>query len=139
MKLYSITNHLLKKLAGASLSISVLLVFIFVQNGGNMLEFHELITNPTVWALFFGYGIISSIIIDFIDKPMIPNNTSIKQILLYILFGYLPFVVWMPLEVSLFIGAIGVGAFFSLLFTWKNLNHLSGIAGLCSSSQLLVY
>lgn len=87
-----------------------------------MFEFHELMTNPGIWMLFFGYGLIASTVIDFIDK-LIPNYSSSKQIVLYILFGYLIFLVLMPVEYLIIAGT--VGAFFSLLFLFgkEKLKH----------------
>jgi hypothetical protein len=106
-------SRLLEKLIGASFSISIFFIIMFSSSGFNLFEFHELITTPAIWALFFGYGIISSIVIDFIGK-FIPNFSSGKQILLYFLFGYILFLVLMPIEYTLIAGT--VGAFFSLLF-----------------------
>jgi len=106
-----IINRLLEKLIGASFSISIFFIIIIISSGFNLFEFHNLITIPEIWILFFGYGLISSI--DFIGK-FIPHFSSGKQILLYFLFGYLIFLVLMPIEYALVAGA--VGAFFSLLF-----------------------
>lgn len=108
-----IIYRLLGQLIGASFSITIFFIIIFTSNNFNLFGFHELISNPTVWILFFGYGLMSSIVIAFIGR-YIPRYSSIKQVLLYILFGYLPFFVWMPTAFALFAGTIG--AFFSLLF-----------------------
>lgn len=58
--------------------------------------------------LFFGYGLLSSYIIDFIRKFIS------GQIVLYILFGYLIFLIIWPVVLGLIAGT--VGAFFALLF-----------------------
>jgi len=107
-----IKNRLLERIIGASFSISIFFIVIISSSGFNFFEFHELITIPAIWALFFGYGIISSIFIDVIGK-FIPNFTG-KQILLYFLIGYPLFLVLMPIEYALIAGTIG--GFFSLLF-----------------------
>lgn len=86
---------------------------MLISSGFNLFQFHDLITIPAIWGLFFGYGLISSIVIDFIGK-FIPHFYYGKQILLYFLFGYFPFLVLMPIEYVLVAGT--VGAFFSLLF-----------------------
>lgn len=108
-----IIHRLLEKLIGASLSISIFFIFILISNRFNLFEFHKLVASPGVWILFFGYGLMSSIVIDFI-KRFIPNFFLGKQILLYILFGYLIFLILMPTEYALIAGT--VGAIFSLLF-----------------------
>lgn len=106
-------NRLVENLIGASFSISIFFIIVFFSNGFNLFEFHNMITTPAIWSLFFGYGIISSIIIDFIGR-FIPKYSTGKQIMLYILFGYLIFLVLMPIEYVWIAGTIG--AFFSLLF-----------------------
>ncbi|GAB3806905.1 hypothetical protein [Virgibacillus kimchii] len=108
-----VISRLLENLIGASFSISIFFIIMISSSGFNLFEFHNLITTPAIWALFFGYGLISSVVIDFIGK-FIPNFSSGKQILLYILFGYLIFLILMPIEYLLIAGT--VGAFFSLLF-----------------------
>jgi hypothetical protein len=106
-------RRLLKSLIGASFSISIFLTIMIASSGFNLFEFHNLITTPAIWAMFFGYGLISSVLIDFIGK-FIPNFSTGKKVLLYVLFGYLIFLVFMPIEYALIAGT--VGAFFSLLF-----------------------
>jgi len=113
LKMDFILKNILEKLIGASFSISVFFIIIFASNGFNLFQFHELITSPWIWALFFGYGLISSFIIDWIET-FIPRFTMNKQILLYVLFGYLIFLISLSIPFVLIAGTIG--AFFSLLF-----------------------
>ena len=86
---------------------------MFISSGFNLFEFHNSVTVPALWMMFFGYGIISSLVIDVIGK-FVPSFSFAKQILLYILFGYLIFLVFMPIEFALLAGT--VGASFSFLF-----------------------
>lgn len=86
---------------------------MFVGSDFNLFQFHNTVTEPALWILFFGYGIISSLVIDSIGKFFLPFSFG-KQILIYILFGYLPFLVFMPVEFALIAGTIG--ALFSVLF-----------------------
>ncbi|MCJ0930669.1 hypothetical protein MST22_05830 [Virgibacillus halodenitrificans] len=109
-----ITNRLLEKLIGASFSISIYYIITLIDTNFNLFEFHELITQPAIWMLFFGYGILSSIIIDDGIGRIVPRFNLGKQILFYILFGYLIFLFFLPLGYVLIAGT--VGAFFSLLF-----------------------
>ncbi|WP_100010234.1 hypothetical protein [Lentibacillus sediminis] len=113
MKMNLILKNILEKLVGASFSISVFFIIMFISTGFNLFEFHELIASPWIWAVIFGYGLISSFLIDWIGM-FIPRFTITKQIGLYILFGYLIFLVPLSLPFLLIGGTIG--AFFSLLF-----------------------
>ncbi|WP_078393780.1 hypothetical protein [Shouchella patagoniensis] len=80
----------------------------------NLYEYQELISSPWIWVAFFGYGIVSSFLIDFIGRFLRPFTRN-KQMVLYILFGYLAFVFFLPpLLFILYAGTIG--ALFSLLF-----------------------
>ncbi|WP_405097104.1 hypothetical protein [Oceanobacillus sp. FSL H7-0719] len=110
---YFVIRRFVENLIGASFSISIFFIIMISSSGFNLFEFHNLITTPAIWAIFFGYGFISSMIIDFIGK-FIPDFSTGKKILLYILFGYLIFLILMPIEYLLIAGT--VGAFFSLLF-----------------------
>ncbi|AXF57138.1 hypothetical protein DT065_14795 [Salicibibacter kimchii] len=111
--MYFAFKNVLQKLIGASFSISIFFIFIFIYTGFNLFQIHELITTPWIWAVFFGYGLISSFIIDFIGK-FLSSFTINKQIVLYILFGYLIFLATLSPIYLLIAGTIG--AFFSLLF-----------------------
>ncbi|GIO21447.1 hypothetical protein [Oceanobacillus sp. J11TS1] len=113
MKKMSFFSRLLEKLIGASFSISIFFVIMIIISQFNLFEFHELIISPVIWVLFFGYGLISSFIIDIIGK-FIPCFSLGKQMLLYLLFGYLIFLIVMPIEYALIAGT--VGGIFSLLF-----------------------
>ncbi|QUW20491.1 hypothetical protein JSQ81_11525 [Sporosarcina sp. Marseille-Q4063] len=113
MKNHLMISGLLEKLIGASFSISIFFIIMFIGSGFNLFEFHNTVTVPALWMIFFGYGMISSLVIDVIGK-FIPTFSFGKQLLLYLLFGYLIFVVFMPIEFALLAGT--VGAFFSFLF-----------------------
>ena len=113
MKKHVVMSYLLEKLIGASFSISIFFIILFIGSGFNLFEFQDTVKVPALWMIFFGYGIISSLVIDFIGKFMRPFS-FVKQLLLYILFGYLIFVVMMSIEFVLIAGT--VGALFSFLF-----------------------
>lgn len=106
-------SSFLEKLIGASFSISIFFIIMFISSSFNLFEFHHTVTEPAFWMIFFGYGLISSLVIDVIGK-FIHSFSLAKQILLYILFGYLIFAVFMPIDFALLAGT--VGALFSLLF-----------------------
>lgn len=113
MKKHLIMNSLLAKLIGASFSISIFFIIMFVGSGFNLFQFHNTVTEPALWIVFFGYGIVSSLIIDVIGKILPPFSLA-KQIVFYIFFGYLIFLAFMPIAFALIAGT--VGALFSFLF-----------------------
>lgn len=106
-------SRLLEKLIGASFSISIFFIILFMGSGFNLFEFHNTVRVPVLWMIFFCYGIISALVIDAIGKFMPPFSFA-KQILLYVLLGYIIFLFFMPIEFALLAGT--VGALFSFLF-----------------------
>lgn len=106
-------SSIIERLIGASFSISIFYFINYMSSEFNLYEFHQTVTIPEIWIVFFGYGILSSFIIDLIGK-FLPSYDISKQILLYILFGYLIFFFFMPFDFALLAGT--VGALFSLLF-----------------------
>jgi hypothetical protein len=108
-----IAKNILQKLIGASFSISIFFIILIVIVEFNLFEYHQMLTNPWFWLIFFGYGIISSYAIDWISK-IFNDYTKWKEIACYIVFGYLIFLILSP-DVYGFIAGT-VGAFFSLLF-----------------------
>lgn len=104
-----------KQMIGASFSMSVFLIIMLVIHEFNLYGFNEDISNGWIWLLFYGYGILCASLIELIGK-FIPNFTVIKQLIFYILFGYLIFFIVMQGELIFAIIAGTVGAFFALLF-----------------------
>lgn len=119
MKLH---HYFFKQLIGASFSISVFWVIMLVLSEFNLYAFHEDVPNLWIWLLFYGYGVLSAFLIDFMGK-FIPRFTIIKQLMMYILFGYLIFFIALRTEFIFIMIAGTVGAFFSLLF-WLGKEYL---------------
>ncbi|WP_413374885.1 hypothetical protein [Alkalihalobacillus sp. 1P02AB] len=103
----------LQKLIGASFSISTFLIFMLVSVEFNLFKYHQLLTTPWFWILFFCYGILSSYAIDWISMKF-NDYTRWKEMVCYIVFGYLIFLILSPNVYGFIAGT--VGAFFSLLF-----------------------
>ncbi|PAV30494.1 hypothetical protein CIL05_05155 [Virgibacillus profundi] len=105
--------YLYTKLIGAGFSFSVFIVFMTFMISFDLFELSELLSNPLLWAAFYVYAILCSIIIDGIIK-LWPKLKS-RIVLLYIFAGCIVFAIPMY-HIIYFLIAGSIGAAAALLF-----------------------
>jgi hypothetical protein len=106
-------HYVLTKLSGAGLSLSVFFTYILLLSKCDMYKFVEEISKPLFWIVFYGYGMVCSLLIDLLALSIRKVNATIK-ILLYIIAGYAFFIVKEVNAFTLIAGTIG--ALCALLF-----------------------
>ncbi len=105
--------YLLEKLSASGFIWFVFCVVMLIGAGGDLYEFADSVRNAVLWAVFFGYAVISSMLIDLI-YTISPIRGQKSKIILYIASGYLIFLLSGDLMFGLIAGT--VGAAFALLF-----------------------
>lgn len=107
-----IVFYLTKKLSAAGFLLSIFSVIIFTSSM-ELYDFSESMSVWFLWVMIYGYGILSSIVIDLLKFKMAFINVYI-EVLLYLTAGFLPFVFIMD-SPYIFIAGF-VGAFSAILF-----------------------
>ncbi|ARK32646.1 hypothetical protein [Halalkalibacter krulwichiae] len=110
-RLQKVGSLFLHKVAGAGFSITILFIISFLITGRELYEFVETISHWSLWLLFFGYGVICSIVIDFLCSNVFKRDL---KVLLYILAGYGCFLIFGLNYVTIIAGT--VGALCALIF-----------------------
>lgn len=106
--------YILSKLSGAGFSLFVFFA-MFVLPKLDMYTYSEEFANSTYWKIFYGYGIVCSMVIDLITIKL-GRLKVLSRILLHAIAGNLFF---LGLEVSMSSFLIGMfGSFFALFFFW---------------------
>lgn len=109
---------IIRKLAGAGFAMAALAMFFLYTSGFNLYQFSEVISG-SVWAIFYGYGIICSLLIHLLSHWFRGISTWLK-ILLYIVAGYLFFIaldLFFTRELSMLTIITGtIGALCALIF-----------------------
>ncbi|WP_010097160.1 hypothetical protein [Ornithinibacillus scapharcae] len=111
-KLSKIAFYVIQKLSAAGLLISIFAIFILTSSM-ELYDFSESMSYWFLWTMIFGYGILSSMVIDCV-KIIFHNVPVFIEILLYLIAGFVPFIFIMEPPYILFAG--GVGSFSALLF-----------------------
>ncbi|WP_045515850.1 hypothetical protein [Neobacillus niacini] len=111
--LLKIISYLFTKLAGAGFTLFLFFTYLFLASGFDKYKFVESISSWNIWIIIFGYGVICSMMIDFLQWKIPRINNRIK-VLLYIVAGYSFFLI-MGINVFAFIAGT-IGALCSLLF-----------------------
>jgi hypothetical protein len=106
-----VISYLITKLSGAGFSIFIFFIATLFLADFDMYEAVKNIANPFIWLVFYGYGMLCSLFIDWLAVKIAKITTTIK-VILYILAGYAIFIPWG--WVALIAGT--VGALCSLLF-----------------------
>ncbi|WP_157888147.1 hypothetical protein [Bacillus marinisedimentorum] len=108
-----IWDYLLEKFSASGFIWFVFSMAMLIGAEGDLYDFADSVSHGMLWAAFFGYAILSSMIIDFLYAKLPFSAPKIKM-LLYIAAGYLIFMLSGDLIFALIAGS--VGAVFSLLF-----------------------
>jgi hypothetical protein len=108
-----IIPYVITKLSGAGLSLSVFYTFLLLLSGFDMYKFVEEISKWSYWIIFFGYGIVCSVVIDLLTSKITRITLTLK-ILLYVIAGYAFFIIQELNASTLFAGT--VGAICALIF-----------------------
>jgi hypothetical protein len=113
-KLHKTIAYLISKLAGAGFLVSIFAIYVILVTKLDWFELSDAISSWFFWVMPFVYGIISSMVIDII-KLKLSNKRPLIEIGLYVLFGFIPFLVYME-GIPFTIIAGSIGAVSSLLF-----------------------
>lgn len=103
----------MRKLAGAGFILCLFSIYLFFASEFDLFEFSETMSTPFLWAILYGYGILSSILIDFIEAKF-SIITQVTKTFLYVLAGF-GFFLFNGLSVITVIAGT-VGAFSALIF-----------------------
>ncbi|WP_442602202.1 hypothetical protein [Paenibacillus sp. KN14-4R] len=112
-------HYILEKLAGAGLTLMIVIFFFLFFHGFNWYETfsmdsHNLRWSPITWIAIYGYGLLCSILIDWITSR-ITNKRSLVRAFLYIGFGSLFFLIQ---GIHFFVAIIAAGC--ALIFYLGN-------------------
>ncbi|WP_047984642.1 hypothetical protein [Ornithinibacillus californiensis] len=108
--------YLISKLSGAGFLASIFAVYVLLVTEMDWFEFSEAISGWFFWVMPFVYGIVSSMIIDLI-KLKLSNKRRSTEIGLYILFGFIPFIIYMEgIMFTIIAGSIGAASALLFLF-----------------------
>lgn len=111
-----IITYLLRKLAGAGFSISVFFLLLLFVWRFDWFQWSEQIANWIFWALFFGYGIACSVLIDVLTYKLQGFRRFLIKGVLYAAAGFGLFMVKGLTAYSLFAGIIGAFAALSFYY-----------------------
>lgn len=117
-KLTNTITYLISKFAGAGLLLFVIAIYLLTSSKFDMYKFVEDISNGFFWIIIFGYGILCSLMIDFVILKF-PKVGFKTKLLLYIVAGFGFFIITWNVYFILFAGTIG--AICALIFyagTW---------------------
>jgi hypothetical protein len=68
MSEYKMENQMINRVAAAGMTFTLFLAVVLFLNNMNLYEFAQIVRNWMLWALFFGYAVASSLIIDRLFK-----------------------------------------------------------------------
>lgn len=109
----AIIYYLYKKLVGAGFSFSIFVICIIQISSLNLYELSETLTSPWIWVAFYGYGLLCSLMIDWLGRKWVWAKRW--AFLLYIFAGFILFAfVFNHWVIFLIAGTIG--AIVALLF-----------------------
>lgn len=77
-------DKLLPRFAAAGMLLTILFAMLFIFSNGNLFEFVGVARSWWIWGLIFGYGIMCSIIIDWIFRD---SKKPVLKLLVYVLVG----------------------------------------------------
>lgn len=101
------SSWLVGRISGAGFASTIFVIYLLVASF-NLFLFGNTLKNPLFWISFFGVGVITSGLIDFLT-----NSFPITKIILYMFIGGLTSIMMVELYVSI---AALIGICFSLLF-----------------------
>lgn len=107
------SSWLVGRISGAGFASTIFVIYLLVASF-NLFLFGNTLKNPLFWISFFGVGVITSGLIDFLT-----NSFPITKIILYMFIGGLTSIMMVELYVSI---AALIGICFSLLFYMGNSN-----------------
>jgi len=115
IKVIDYIRYITFKLAGAGYSIFFLWLFLLLLTEFKWYESFTAMNEIKGWIIIYGYGVLCSIIIDFIVN-YIPSKKSFIKLLLYAAAGFAFFFFSTGKEWIIIMGVFGV--IFSLIFYW---------------------
>lgn len=119
----AIIYNIYKKLVGAGFSFSFFVIYFIMIQSFNLYELSKTLMSPWLWIAFYGYGLLSSFLIDWLGKiwPWAKRWTF----LLHIFAGFIIFIIifefWLALIIAGPVGAIAALLFYiGIKFVTKN-------------------
>ncbi len=119
----AIIDNIYIKLVGAGFSFSFFVIYFMMMQSLNLYELSKTLTSPWLWIAFYGYGILSSFLIDWLGKMWLWAKRW--AFLLHIFAGFIVFVFlfdfWLALLIAGPVGAIAALLFYiGIKFVTKN-------------------
>jgi len=111
-------TYLLKKLAAASFAFLIFMLITTIISGFSLFDLSKMLESHWLWMAFYLYAIICSIIIDGLHH--IFSNKLWMTLILYSVFGFLPFIFIFIEEIGFIIiaGVVGAGAALLYYIGW---------------------
>lgn len=110
--------YLYRKLIGSGFSFSIFMLSVFIMVGFDVYEMTETAQNIWVWVAFYPYAIIISYLVDILTSFSFFNiqASRYRALIVYQIFGFIPFVFLYFPSLSLIIITGIVGALSASLF-----------------------
>lgn len=111
-----VAAYVASKLAAAGL---VFFGFLVIVGGFELYQMSELTRQFPLWVYIYGYAVLFSVVVDAVlYKCKAGPSKMVLTVLLYMLGGYIPFLVWFPPDqwiLSLFAGGYGLACALTFL------------------------
>ncbi|WP_246939228.1 hypothetical protein [Bacillus pinisoli] len=117
-----IYTYILTKLAGAGFILSLIGLFLLINNRFDLFDFSETLSTPFLWVILYGYGIFCSLVIDLLNLKY--NLNDVVRRGLYIGAGFIIFLIQGVNLITIMAGVIGAGSAF-LFYIAMNLSSKS--------------
>ncbi|NIK78923.1 hypothetical protein FHS15_004069 [Paenibacillus castaneae] len=128
-----VVDYLSAKLAASGV---IAILFIFIGFGFDLYKWSEYVREPFFWAIFYGYAIIFSMIVDASVSRLTYSNRILASLLLYVIGGFAPFIIMFKSAVwavciAGVIGTLCAFTFYAVYYSMRRARpYTSVIAGL---------